>query len=105
MQSCLRLERLPEEGLSSTLSRLGLDISACPLLEKRYEREKGEDWPKISHIPNMFNFSHHLKLCAKQYNKPLLAGEAESRQWRRRRRRRCGAVRRTVAMVESRKWE
>jgi len=32
----------------------GCAISGCPILRKRYGKEEmGEDWQKISHIPNI----------------------------------------------------
>jgi hypothetical protein len=50
---CRNLHSMPEEKLPSSLTYL--DICGCPVLEKRCEKEKGEDWPKISHIPNINN--------------------------------------------------
>ena len=41
-----RKKRLPP-----TLSRLY--IEGCQLLEERYSKEKGKDWPKIAHIPDV----------------------------------------------------
>ncbi|WKA02250.1 hypothetical protein VitviT2T_020464 [Vitis vinifera] len=46
---CGNLKSFPKQGLPSSLSRLY--IGECPLLRKRCQRDKGKEWPKISHIP------------------------------------------------------
>ncbi|XP_031259730.1 putative disease resistance RPP13-like protein 1 [Pistacia vera] len=47
ISSCLNLASLPD--LPSSL--LQLWVSDCPLLKQRCKRDKGQDWPKITHIP------------------------------------------------------
>ena len=51
ISGCPKLQSfLPREGLiAATVSQLY--IRDCPLLNQRCLKEKGEDWPKISHIP------------------------------------------------------
>ena len=49
--SCDELPCLPEESLPNSLSYLS--IWDCPLLERRYRKETGEGWHKISHIPTV----------------------------------------------------
>ncbi|KAJ9685517.1 hypothetical protein PVL29_017528 [Vitis rotundifolia] len=47
--NCKKLKSFPKQGLPSSLSCLR--IVGCPLLRKRCQRDKGKEWPKISHIP------------------------------------------------------
>uniref|UniRef100_A0A7N2MV62 R13L1/DRL21-like LRR repeat region domain-containing protein n=1 Tax=Quercus lobata TaxID=97700 RepID=A0A7N2MV62_QUELO len=50
--SCPNLTSLPER-MSHLTSLQTLSISYCPQLKQRCEKENGEDWDKISHIPNL----------------------------------------------------
>ncbi|KEH15144.1 NBS-LRR resistance protein [Medicago truncatula] len=49
--NCPILERLPEEALPNTLT--SIEISDCPLIKGKYEKEGGENWHTISHIPHV----------------------------------------------------
>ena len=49
---CCNLTSLPE-GMSHLTSLQTLSIKGCPQLKQRCEKENGEDWDKISHIPNL----------------------------------------------------
>ena len=49
---CPKLESLPE-GFGALTSLQTLDIRRCPILLKRCKKQIGEDWHKISHIPNL----------------------------------------------------
>jgi len=51
IEDCPCLESLPEEGLPISLSTLS--IHDCPLLKKLYQKEEGEHWHTISHIPSI----------------------------------------------------
>ncbi|KAL6314963.1 hypothetical protein AAG906_029184 [Vitis piasezkii] len=52
IRECPKLTSLPEEMRSlTTLHRL--DIFKCPHLSERCQRENGEDWPKIAHVPDI----------------------------------------------------
>ncbi|KAJ6417860.1 hypothetical protein OIU84_001276 [Salix udensis] len=48
---CPLLRALPDYVLAAPLQMLR--ITGCLNLNKRYGEEKGEDWHKISHIPNI----------------------------------------------------
>jgi hypothetical protein len=53
---CLELNSLPE-SIQHLTSLQSLVIYNCPNLEKRCEKDLGEDWPKIAHIPYIsFNY-------------------------------------------------
>ena len=49
---CPKLESLPE-GFGALTSLQTLYIRGCPILLKRCKKQIGEDWHKISHIPNL----------------------------------------------------
>ncbi|XP_030962680.1 putative disease resistance protein RGA4 isoform X1 [Quercus lobata] len=50
---CPKLESLPE-GIGALTSLQALEIGGCPILLKRCKKQIGEDWHKISHIPNLY---------------------------------------------------
>ncbi|ONH95305.1 hypothetical protein PRUPE_7G062500 [Prunus persica] len=56
IDSCQKLLSLPE-GMCSLTSLRELVIDDCPELERRCQRNIGEDWPKISHVPHV-SFSY-----------------------------------------------
>ncbi|KAL9409172.1 hypothetical protein AB3S75_047538 [Citrus x aurantiifolia] len=49
---CPKLSSLPEDMHHLTTMKL-LTIAECPALSERCKPPTGEDWPKISHIPQI----------------------------------------------------
>ncbi|XP_077225947.1 disease resistance protein RGA2-like [Tasmannia lanceolata] len=49
---CSNMTSLPA-GLQRLTALQRLYISDCPKLRRRYERERGEDWHKIAHVPHI----------------------------------------------------
>ncbi|KAM3302849.1 hypothetical protein P3S67_013879 [Capsicum chacoense] len=47
---CPNLQSLPVKGMPSSLSK----IDECPLVEPLVKFDKGEYWPKIAHIPEIY---------------------------------------------------
>ncbi|PHU03836.1 hypothetical protein BC332_29087 [Capsicum chinense] len=52
IEDCPNLQSLPVKWISSSLSKLS--IYKCPLLEPLLEFDKGEYWPEIAHIPEIY---------------------------------------------------
>ncbi|TQE10984.1 hypothetical protein C1H46_003399 [Malus baccata] len=50
--NCSNLASLPE-GIRRLPNLNRLQIRGCPMLSERCEKETGEDWPKIAHIPSI----------------------------------------------------
>ncbi|XP_058107658.1 putative disease resistance protein RGA4 [Magnolia sinica] len=48
---CMKLKALPE--LQHLISLQELKIECCPILSRRCQKEVGEDWNKIAHIPDI----------------------------------------------------
>ncbi|XP_075099791.1 putative disease resistance RPP13-like protein 1 [Nicotiana tabacum] len=55
---CPKLQSLLVKGIPSSISTLV--IHSCPLLEPLLEFEKGDYWPNIAHIPNIYIDGEHL---------------------------------------------
>ncbi|XP_020411991.1 disease resistance protein RGA2-like [Prunus persica] len=53
ISNCPNLASLPE-GLRCLVSLKRLIIESCPILKQRCQKETGEDWSKIAHIPELF---------------------------------------------------
>jgi hypothetical protein len=51
LEDCPKLQSLSEGSVPSDL--FSLYIRSCPLMEQRCQQDTGEDWPKISHVPNI----------------------------------------------------
>jgi hypothetical protein len=52
ISGCSNLTSLPE-GMGRLTSLQRLKIEDCPILLRRCKRDTGEDWAKISHIPDL----------------------------------------------------
>ncbi|XP_077217331.1 putative disease resistance protein RGA4 isoform X2 [Tasmannia lanceolata] len=50
--NCRQLLSLPEDGLPTMLQQLV--ISGCPEVEKQCQKDAGQYWPNISHIPRIW---------------------------------------------------
>jgi hypothetical protein len=48
IESCPKLECMPEDRLPASFSTL--NICNCPLLENEWRRKEGEEWHKIAHV-------------------------------------------------------
>ncbi|KAG7942259.1 hypothetical protein I3843_16G093300, partial [Carya illinoinensis] len=49
ISNCGKLESFPKNGVPLSLQQLY--IFDCPLLERRYKKDQGREWRKISHVP------------------------------------------------------
>ncbi|XP_059655093.1 putative disease resistance protein RGA1 [Cornus florida] len=58
IKRCQKLSKLPQ-GLEVTYELQFLLITGCPQLERRLQKETGEDWPMIAHIRCII-IGHHL---------------------------------------------
>ncbi|XP_042500598.1 disease resistance protein RGA2-like [Macadamia integrifolia] len=61
IRTCSKIKSIPEEELEHLTALRELRIMRCPSLRQRCRKEEGEDWRKISHIPNIFFDDEKIK--------------------------------------------
>ncbi|XP_043695037.1 putative disease resistance protein RGA3 [Telopea speciosissima] len=54
IRTCSKIKSIPEGELQHLTALQELRVMRCPALRPRCRKEIGEDWSKISHIPNIF---------------------------------------------------
>uniref|UniRef100_A0A6N2LTG2 NB-ARC domain-containing protein n=1 Tax=Salix viminalis TaxID=40686 RepID=A0A6N2LTG2_SALVM len=64
LEDCPKLQSLSEVSLPSDL--FYLYIRSCPFLEQRCQQDTGEDWPKISNVPNILIGYHDFNALRRQ---------------------------------------
>ncbi|KAF9664202.1 hypothetical protein SADUNF_Sadunf17G0131600 [Salix dunnii] len=64
LEDCPMLQSLSEVSLPSDL--FSLYIRSCPLLEQRCQQDIGEDWPKISNVPNILIGYHDFNVKSRK---------------------------------------
>nr|POE46610.1 putative disease resistance protein rga3 [Quercus suber] len=63
--NCRKLKSLPNFLRTTPLQHL--EIQSCQILKERCERGTGEEWPKISHIPNIIINYKHVQKDGREY--------------------------------------
>ncbi|XP_030959650.1 putative disease resistance protein RGA3 [Quercus lobata] len=65
IRSCPKLKSLPNFLRTTPLQHL--EIQNCQILEERYKRGTREEWPKISHIPNIMIGYKYVQRDGREY--------------------------------------
>jgi hypothetical protein len=68
---CPNLKSLPDFLRKTPLKEL--TITDNPILKERCERETGEDWPKISHIPNIMIDENYVQRDGQEDNSKVIS--------------------------------
>ena len=63
--NCPKLKSLPYFLRTTPLKNL--EITSNPILKERYRRGTGEDWPKISHIPNIKIDGNYMQIDSQEF--------------------------------------
>jgi Leucine-rich repeat (LRR) protein len=63
IMDCENLKYLPSSAAIQRLSKLKeLEISVCPHLKENCRKENGSEWPKISHLPEIYIDSMNVQV-------------------------------------------
>uniref|UniRef100_A0A2N9F1P4 NB-ARC domain-containing protein n=1 Tax=Fagus sylvatica TaxID=28930 RepID=A0A2N9F1P4_FAGSY len=71
IHQCPNLKSLPDFLRKTPLKEL--TITYNPILKERCERETGEDWPKISHIPNIMIGENYVQRDGQEDNSKVIS--------------------------------